>query len=618
MTSVSGFDGSTVTYPDGASDHAFVSRGSSPAAATDGADSWNGWSVLYRRTTGNFTDFQFATDATSLDLQDSDGRRGFDATAPISLHLKGTRGRVISPGTSVTFHHPGITGIALDRSPVVPDSNGPGFVEINVPAGTHELDLEIADTLDARPTAAFSFTQPGALQASFDATASTDADSAIDSYLWDFGDGQTGTGATPAHTYARGGNYWVSLTVTDADGETDRHVRRLSTLSPPAIPPVTPPAPALPGQTIRFDAYDAHDPEEDIASYHWDFGGGQTATGIVTTRSWSESGYHPVTLTVTDSGGRSTSTTFQVGIRSLLPYVTASEVFAPIADGHVQGGSNSGTNFGSLTTMTVKDDGGESVDRRAYLKFDVSSLNPSALVGAARLQLTVANLSNFTPTRPVHIHRTQSESWGETTLTWNNAPGYGPSLGSAVITGLGQVVDLPISPPFDPNNGLLGYIVRTPGENIAGIALGTREGSAGAAPSLSVDVLNPVDYTTWQGGIDWQGTPAALQLPDADADLDGSENLLEFAFNTDPLAPGALPPMVLEPGTTSASVSFFQPRDTLTYQIEWFTTLGSWHATGVTQGDPDPVTRMTPVLISLPAAPESVFFRLRISEPDAN
>ena len=52
----------------------------------------------------------------------------------------------------------------------------------------------------------------------FDGTGSSDPDGTIVSYDWDFGDGNTGTGATPSHTYASAGDYTVTLSVTDDDG----------------------------------------------------------------------------------------------------------------------------------------------------------------------------------------------------------------------------------------------------------------------------------------------------------------------------------------------------------------------------------------------------------------
>jgi DNA/RNA endonuclease G (NUC1) len=47
---------------------------------------------------------------------------------------------------------------------------------------------------------------------------STDPDGDALTYAWDFGDGSTGTGAAPAHTYADNGNYVVKVTVTDPYG----------------------------------------------------------------------------------------------------------------------------------------------------------------------------------------------------------------------------------------------------------------------------------------------------------------------------------------------------------------------------------------------------------------
>ena len=52
----------------------------------------------------------------------------------------------------------------------------------------------------------------------FDGSASQSGGSPISSYEWDFGDGNTGTGATVSHAYSNEGSFEVTLTVTDENG----------------------------------------------------------------------------------------------------------------------------------------------------------------------------------------------------------------------------------------------------------------------------------------------------------------------------------------------------------------------------------------------------------------
>lgn len=49
----------------------------------------------------------------------------------------------------------------------------------------------------------------------FNGSGSSDPDGNALSFAWDFGDGSTGTGATPSHTYSLANNYLATLTVTD-------------------------------------------------------------------------------------------------------------------------------------------------------------------------------------------------------------------------------------------------------------------------------------------------------------------------------------------------------------------------------------------------------------------
>ena len=82
------------------------------------------------------------------------------------------------------------------------------------------------------PTASFTDDCTG-LSCSFDGNGSTDPDGTIVSYQWSFGDGSTANGATPSKTYAVGGNYNVSLTVTDDGGATDTEIRTITVDAPP-------------------------------------------------------------------------------------------------------------------------------------------------------------------------------------------------------------------------------------------------------------------------------------------------------------------------------------------------------------------------------------------------
>ena len=73
-------------------------------------------------------------------------------------------------------------------------------------------------TANAAPSASFTWSCSG-LTCGFTDT-STDVDGSVVSRNWAFGDGGGSTAANPSHTYAAGGTYTVTLTVTDDDGAT--------------------------------------------------------------------------------------------------------------------------------------------------------------------------------------------------------------------------------------------------------------------------------------------------------------------------------------------------------------------------------------------------------------
>ena len=79
---------------------------------------------------------------------------------------------------------------------------------------------------DLPPTAAFTDSCT-ALSCTFNASASND-DNGISSYVWNFGDGTSDSGAIVTHTFGSAGTYTVQVTVTDTVGQTDTEARSVT------------------------------------------------------------------------------------------------------------------------------------------------------------------------------------------------------------------------------------------------------------------------------------------------------------------------------------------------------------------------------------------------------
>lgn len=73
------------------------------------------------------------------------------------------------------------------------------------------------------------------LTCSADGSTSSD-DNGVSSYSWNFGDGQSASGANVNHTYAAAGTYTIRLTVTDTAGQTDSADQQVTVSAPGAGP----------------------------------------------------------------------------------------------------------------------------------------------------------------------------------------------------------------------------------------------------------------------------------------------------------------------------------------------------------------------------------------------
>jgi PKD repeat protein len=71
------------------------------------------------------------------------------------------------------------------------------------------------------------------------------------------------------------------------------------------------------GQTVTFDASASSDAEGSLSGYLWDFGEGPGASGVTVQHTFPTSGTRTVTLTVTDSDGKTTSVQHAVRVNAV-------------------------------------------------------------------------------------------------------------------------------------------------------------------------------------------------------------------------------------------------------------------------------------------------------------
>jgi PKD repeat protein len=100
---------------------------------------------------------------------------------------------------------------------------------------------------------------------------SIDPDGYIESWDWDFGDGETSTLQNPVHQYADDGEYTVSLTVFDDYDNSDEISKIITVNNVPPTPYIDSisPNPANEGTTVTFIGH-GEDPDGEVTTYAWE------------------------------------------------------------------------------------------------------------------------------------------------------------------------------------------------------------------------------------------------------------------------------------------------------------------------------------------------------------
>ncbi|MDQ4041423.1 MAG: PKD domain-containing protein, partial [Actinomycetota bacterium] len=212
-------------------------------------------------------------------------------------------------------------------------SPGSRTVRVRVTDEDGATDVHSADVVVRNRPPIPAFTHPVPVLATtavtFDARGTTDSDSSLVRYEWDFdGNGvyehDAGAQPTTQHAFPGPGDVVVGLRVTDAHGGSATTTRTVAvTLAPSASFSATPNPVSL-DRAVAFDASASRDDDGAIVRHEWDLDGNgsyETDTGVlpVAGRAYAAAGTYAVRLRVTDDDGATATATVSLTAANTLP-----------------------------------------------------------------------------------------------------------------------------------------------------------------------------------------------------------------------------------------------------------------------------------------------------------
>jgi PKD repeat protein len=161
---------------------------------------------------------------------------------------------------------------------------------------------------------------PAPFTVTFDGTYSAGI---IDTFNWNFGDGNTGTGSLPSHTYLTPGTYTAVLTITNTSGALAQSSVQITSIpsspNPYPLPTAVISASVYLGKspvTVFFDGRSSTTTvPRTLTSYSWEFGdGSDPAESATATHTYSIPGIYNATLTVRNSDGQTGESSTPVAV----------------------------------------------------------------------------------------------------------------------------------------------------------------------------------------------------------------------------------------------------------------------------------------------------------------
>ncbi|MCP4436512.1 MAG: PKD domain-containing protein [Actinomycetia bacterium] len=204
---------------------------------------------------------------------------------------------------SHTYTVEGIYDVVLS---VTDNKDGVGTDTVQVVVNTDPTVTAGSDATSGATPLAVNFT-----------STSNDVGGSIVSTEWDFGDGATSTDANPTHTYLAAGSYDATVKVTDNLGgiASDSVPMTVTGNAGPVASASSDVTSGKTALTVTFDGSGSTDADDGIASWYWDFGDGDNATGATpAAHTYATAGTYSATLTVTDVLGATDTDTVVISV----------------------------------------------------------------------------------------------------------------------------------------------------------------------------------------------------------------------------------------------------------------------------------------------------------------
>jgi len=184
-------------------------------------------------------------------------------------------------------------------------TNGDGNATLDAVA-TNAYTITVSSAAPQAPTAVIvaPMTAQPDTSVNIDGSASFDPDGTINQYAWNFGDGNTASGAQTSNIFSAAGVYTVTLAVTDSDNLTNSTFRDI-TVGGVMVPVADPGGPytGTAGQAVNFNGSLSNHIEA-ITRYIWDFGDGSSVMQDViatVSHTYNQPGAYTLTLAVQDA-----------------------------------------------------------------------------------------------------------------------------------------------------------------------------------------------------------------------------------------------------------------------------------------------------------------------------